>query len=262
MTLKWSQLEYESKERANEFEEAKDVLEFNDQLEQLEEWLKEKELMLQNGDTGRDYEHCMALIKKADEAVSAQNEHKLVGVLGMGDKLARMGRTDRDLVLASKNRLLERSKSIKEGVINYKTKLHVALEIHVFTRDYADLYQRISEKKKLLSADSTDLMRTLDAVQAAQKKLIDIEGDLKAIEPKLTKLREDSLAIANQESNKKVAFVENEWQSLEDLLKNRRKKLDYDGDYQKFMIEYRDLKAWLSDVTNRIQQQAEPGNFL
>ncbi len=49
LTDKWKYLEYESKERANEFEEAKDVLEFNDQLEQLDDWLKEKELMLQNG---------------------------------------------------------------------------------------------------------------------------------------------------------------------------------------------------------------------
>lgn len=47
----WRQLAFESAERAKEFDEAKDLLEFNDQLEQLELWLKEKELMVQNGDT-------------------------------------------------------------------------------------------------------------------------------------------------------------------------------------------------------------------
>ena len=180
LVRKWRDLEYESRERAKEFEEAKDILEFNDQLERLEDWLKEKELMLQNGDTGRDYEHCVALIKKAEEAVSPQNEQKLQAVLHMGDKLVRMGRTDRDLVLANKNRLLERSKFIKTGVEEYKNRLHIALEIHVFMRDYEDIQQRIGEKRKLLTTD-TDMLRTLDAVQVAQKKLVDIEGNLKGI---------------------------------------------------------------------------------
>jgi spectrin beta len=117
LTTKWNDLEFESRERAKEFEEAKDILEFNDQLERLEEWLKEKELMLQNGDTGKDYEHCMSLIKKVEEAVSPQNEQKLQEVLQMGDKLVRMGRTERDLVLANKNRFLDRSKFIKGNAL-------------------------------------------------------------------------------------------------------------------------------------------------
>jgi spectrin beta len=87
LSKKWKDLEFESRERAKEFEEAKDVLEFNDQLEQLEDWLKDKELMLQNGDTGRDYEHCVGLIKKAEEAVSTANEQKLQAVILMGDRL-------------------------------------------------------------------------------------------------------------------------------------------------------------------------------
>lgn len=77
LTKKWNDLRNEFKLRSNEFEEARDVLEFNDQLEQVEEWLKEKELMLQNGDTGRDYEHCLLLCKRADEAISPINEQKL-----------------------------------------------------------------------------------------------------------------------------------------------------------------------------------------
>ena len=144
----------------------------------------------------------------------------------------------------------------------YKNKLQIALEIHVFTRDYEDLQQRIAEKKKSLTADA-ELLRTLDAVEVAQKKLVDIEGDLKAIEPKLLKLKEQSskLTVQNDELNQKILFIENQWATLEELLKMRKKKLDYDMDYQKFMGEYRDLKAWVLDISNRIQQQAEPTNL-
>ena len=51
------------------------------------------------------------------------------------------------------------------------------------------------------------------------------------------------------------------WLTVESLLHSRKKKLDYDLDYQRFMAEYRDLKSWLLDISNRIQQQAEPGNL-
>lgn len=84
----WQQLVFETAERAKEFDEAKDLLEFNDQLEQLEIWLKEKELMIQNGDMGRDFEHCISLIKRAEEAISSVYEEKFQAVFLMCDKLA------------------------------------------------------------------------------------------------------------------------------------------------------------------------------
>lgn len=109
LTRAWQQLAFEAAERAKEFDEAKDLLEFNDQLEQLELWLKDKELMIQNGDTGRDYEHCVSLMKRADEAISPIYEEKLHSVLAMGDKLAH-GRTGAELddLIQKKKRILNR----------------------------------------------------------------------------------------------------------------------------------------------------------
>lgn len=106
----WRQLAFESAERAKEFDEAKDLLEFNDQLEQLEQWLKEKELMLQNGDLGRDYEHCVSLIKRADEAISPIYEEKFNSVCAMCDKLAhaRVVGVEREQLMATKRHLIER----------------------------------------------------------------------------------------------------------------------------------------------------------
>lgn len=106
----WQQLVYESAERGKEFDEAKDLLEFNDQLEQLELWLKEKELMIQNGDMGRDFEHCVSLIKRADEAISPIYEEKFRSVCAMCDKLA-LGRDDPseiEQLRSTKQRLTER----------------------------------------------------------------------------------------------------------------------------------------------------------
>ena len=169
LTLKWNNLSTEFQLRAAEFEEAKDILEFNDQLGQVEEWLKEKELMLQNGDTGRDHEHCTLLCKRADEAISPHNEQKLQQVIQMGDKLVRLGRTDKNSVIERKDQLLSKYKFVCESVDVYRQRLGFALEIHSFNRDYDEIQERISGKILLLTSELD--LRTLDSVQVAQSKV-------------------------------------------------------------------------------------------
>jgi len=264
LTSKWNHLTYECAERAKEFEEAKDILEFNDQLEQVDEWLKEKELMLHTGEIGHDFEHCTQLIKKADEAIAPLNEHKLKEVISMGDKLVSLGRTDRDQLLDKKNRLKLRYDNVQSGMDVYKKKLLVALEMHSLFRDYDDLKQRISQKIQLLSTDANEL-RTLDAVQIAQTKCIDLESDTKAIRQKLSQLNletNDFIHRANQvyktDLQNKIDSCETELNNLESALKTRKSKLESNLAYQKFMVEYRELKSWMADIMNRIQQQAEP----
>ena len=151
LNRQWQNLACETRERAKEFDEAKDLLEFNDELEQLDAWRQEKELMLHNGDVGEDYEHCVALLKKADEAISPNNEEKLQRLLALGDKLVRMGQTDRQLVMDKRNGLLEQFKQIRSGVEQYKAKLNAALEVHAFTRDHEDLQQRVKVRISILN---------------------------------------------------------------------------------------------------------------
>ncbi len=256
LNREWQNLACEAKERAKEFAEAKDLLEFNDELEQLDAWLQEKELMLNNGDVGTDYEHCVALIKKADETIAPQYEEKLQFILALGDKLVKMGQTDHELVLEKKNRLLNQFKQIREGVEQYKAKLNGALEVHAFTRDYDDLQERIKAKTYLLTLD-TDL-RTLDAVQAAQSKLIDLERDLKAIEQKVNQLSAESRRLNVSE---KMSSIQTEWAALGELLSQRKAKLDFAYAYNKFIVEYSELSAWLVDMHTRVHTQPEPSTL-
>ena len=275
LNLKWNELCGEYQLRSDEFAEAKDILEFNDQLDQVEERLKENELMLQNGDTGRDYEHCMLLCRRADEAISTSSEQKLQQVIHMGDKLVRQGRTDRDSVLEKKNRLLERYKRVTERMSHYKGRLNFALEIHSFNRDYDDLSQRISEKILLLNNDLD--LRSLDSVQAAQTKVLELESDLKAIKQRLEALNNEALGFINSSHHLvdshdnslecfnmlklKMSFTESEIANLDRSLQIRKKKLNSALSYQKFMVEYRDLKSWIIDLFNRMNQQPEPTNL-
>ena len=55
---RWKQLLAASTLLGRGLEEAQDILDFNTQLEKAMAWIADKELMVQQGDLGRDYEHC------------------------------------------------------------------------------------------------------------------------------------------------------------------------------------------------------------
>lgn len=190
----------------------------------------------------------------------------------MGDKLVKQGRTDREMVLEKKDRLLNRYKFVSESVDDYKVQLNSALEIHSFNRDYDDLRQRMNEKIILLRS-AIDL-RTLDSVQVAQSKVVELESDLKAIKHKLDSLNNESYQFISGDSNNdthnhehlnvlkiKMEATEIELKDLENSLQLRKVKLDSALYFQKFMVEYRDLKNWITDIFNRIQLQPEPLNL-
>ena len=48
-------------------EEARGILEFRNEAAKIESWIRDKELMISQGDLGKDYEHCLELQKKLDD---------------------------------------------------------------------------------------------------------------------------------------------------------------------------------------------------
>lgn len=70
MDSNWRKLLVESKNRGRGLEEAQDILDFNNQVEKIEAWIRDKEMMVQAGETGKDYEHCLSLQRKLDDVDS------------------------------------------------------------------------------------------------------------------------------------------------------------------------------------------------
>lgn len=60
----WEQLKIAAAARGKMLEENRDFLEFLQKVEQVEAWIREKEVMINVGDAGKDYEHCLQLQKK------------------------------------------------------------------------------------------------------------------------------------------------------------------------------------------------------
>ena len=80
ISTSWQDLLEASANRGKGLEEARDILQFNEEVEKVESWIREKESLVNAGDMGRDYEHCMELMRRLDavEDVSGCNIAQLV----------------------------------------------------------------------------------------------------------------------------------------------------------------------------------------
>lgn len=85
----WRKLLLESGNRGRGLEEAQDILEFNNQVEKIEAWIRDKEMMVQAGDTGKDYEHCLSLQRKLDDVDSDMrvDDSRIKSINTLADKL-------------------------------------------------------------------------------------------------------------------------------------------------------------------------------
>ena len=92
----WNRLQAESQSRSRGLEEAQDILEFNSQVEKVEQWIRDKETMVHAGDMGRDYEHCLSLQRKLDDMDSDMrvDDSRIRSINALADKLIRQGRSD------------------------------------------------------------------------------------------------------------------------------------------------------------------------
>lgn len=148
-------------------EEAQDILEFNNQLDKIEAWIREKEVMIQAGDTGKDYEHCQALQRKLDDVDSDMrvDDTRIKLINALADKLIKQGQVG---VKERRQDFIKKWHNLQGALGQYRDKLACASEIHLFNRDVDDTSQRISEKAHSMEVE--DFGRDLDGVQTLQRK--------------------------------------------------------------------------------------------
>lgn len=85
----WRRLLMESENRGRGLEEAQDILDFNNQADKIEAWIRDKEMMVQASDIGKDYEHCLSLQRKLDDVDSDMrvDDARIKTINSLADKL-------------------------------------------------------------------------------------------------------------------------------------------------------------------------------
>lgn len=89
----WRQLLADADAHGQGLEEAQDILEFHNQVDKIEAWIRDKEMMVQAGEAGEDLEHCLQLQRKLDDVDSDMrvDDARIKNINALADKLIRQG---------------------------------------------------------------------------------------------------------------------------------------------------------------------------
>ncbi|KAL3276987.1 hypothetical protein HHI36_012347 [Cryptolaemus montrouzieri] len=260
----WNALLREVQFRGRGLEEAQDILEFNNQLDKIETWIRDKEVMIQAGDTGRDYEHCQALQRKLDDVDSDMriDDSKVKLIYSLANKLERQGHRG---VQERKDNFIKKWQDLQGALISYRNKLAGAAEIHLFNRDVMDTIERIDEKCKALQTD--DEGRDLVTVQALQRKQEALETEIKAVEKKLEEHGTNAINLSDKyhdavnEIQEKMDNLHTHWTDLLEANNRRKQALQQSYSLQKFLAEVKDLEIWADDIMRRMEARQRPENI-
>lgn len=265
----WDDLLYELDQRGRGLEEAQDILEFNNQLDKIEAWIRDKEMMVQAGDTGRDLEHCNALRRKLDDVDSDMrvDDQRIKNINVLADKLLTQGQVPNEMksVQQRRNNFNTKWKALQGALNAYRALLAGAQEIHVFDRDVNDTAERIAEKSLAMSSDDTG--RDLSAVEGLIRKQDTLERDMTAIRQKI----EDHDKSANELRNKytkrstdidvKLAEVKDGWANLLSLSVKRKDILSDAYAVQKFAADVKEMEVWVNDIVKKMNSAPSPSTI-
>ncbi|XP_035773613.1 spectrin beta chain, non-erythrocytic 1-like isoform X5 [Anopheles albimanus] len=264
----WNVLLNELASRSRGLKEAQDILEFNTQLDKLEAWIRDKEMMIHAGDTGRDLEHCNALRRKLDDVDSDMrvDDQRIKNINQLADKLVSQDQVEGKNVQQRRENFNSKWKSLQGALGRYRELLAGAYEIHVFNRDVDDTSERIAEKKLAMSAEDTG--RDLIAVEALKRKQEAIERDMTAVDHKIREHEQSAAALADKYPDNAINIVEKldelkkHWQELQGASVKRAGTLEQGYTAHKFTADVRELELWANDMIKKMDSAASPATIV
>ncbi|XP_052891204.1 spectrin beta chain, non-erythrocytic 1 [Anopheles moucheti] len=263
----WNVLLNELASRSRGLKEAQDILEFNTQLDKLEAWIRDKEMMINAGETGRDLEHCNALRRKLDDVDSDMrvDDQRIKNINQLADKLVSQDKVEGKNVQQRRENFNNKWKSLQGALSRYRDLLAGAYEIHVFNRDVDDTAERIAEKMLAMSVDDTG--RDLIAVEALKRKQEAIERDMTAVEQKIREHETSAASLADKYPDNAINIVEKldelkkQWNELQNASVKRAELLKQGYTAHKFTANVKELELWANEMIKRMDSATNPATI-
>ncbi|XP_043929471.1 spectrin beta chain, non-erythrocytic 5 [Protopterus annectens] len=264
----WEQLKRAVAARGKMLEDNRDFLEFLQKVDEVEAWIREKEVMINVGDVGEDYEHCQQLMKKLNEfrgAASGEvtiDDAHIKAINTLAAKLEKQNKDDVKTIYRRKQQLNERWNSFHGNLNKYKKKLEGALEVHALIRELDDIKERMSEKSLLMQ--DLDYGKDVETVEILIRRHEETERDIKVIQDKTKALQAEAKRLSkshpalNDQLNTKQREMKDSWVQLQQEAKLRKEKLEASYQLQRFKASLRELLDWAQKVAAQMEVEGLP----
>ncbi|XP_060720370.1 spectrin beta chain, non-erythrocytic 1-like isoform X1 [Tachysurus vachellii] len=254
-----------SEERRGKLDERSCLFQLNREVDDLEQWIAEREVVAGSHELGQDYEHVTMLQERFREfARDTGNigQERADAVNKMADELINSGHVDAATIAEWKDGLNEAWADLLELIDTRTQILAASYELHKFYHDAKEVLGRILDKHKKLPEE---LGRDQNTVEALQRMHTTFEHDIQALGTQVKQLQEDAARLQSayagdkaEDIQRREAEVLEAWRSLLEACDARRVRLIDTNNKFRFFSMVRDLMLWMEDVIRLIDAQEKP----
>uniref|UniRef100_A0A8B9KHX4 Spectrin beta chain n=1 Tax=Astyanax mexicanus TaxID=7994 RepID=A0A8B9KHX4_ASTMX len=254
-----------SEERRGKLDERSRLFQLNREVDDLEQWIAEREVVAGSHELGQDYEHVTMLQERFREfARDTGNigQERVDAVNKMADDLINSGHADAATIAEWKDGLNEAWADLLELIDTRTQILAASYELHKFYHDAKEVLGRILDKHKKLP---DELGRDQNTVETLQRMHTTFEHDIQALGTQVKQLQEDAVRLQSAYAGDKADDIQRRegevleaWRSLLEACDGRRVRLLDTSDKFRFFSMVRDLMLWMEDVIRLIDAQEKP----
>ncbi|XP_073514564.1 spectrin beta chain, non-erythrocytic 2 isoform X1 [Phyllobates terribilis] len=254
-----------AEERSGKLQEHQRLCQLRRDVEDLEHWISEREVVAASHELGQDYEHVTMLRDKFREFsrdTSNIGQERVDAVNLMADDLISSGHSENATVAEWKDGLNEAWADLLEMIDTRSQMLAASYELHRFYQDARETLGQIKDKQKQIPEETG---RDLNTAEAMQRMHTTFEHDIQALSAQVKQVQEDAARLQKAYAGEKAADIQRHeqavteaWGELLDASSARRQLLLDTGEKFRFFRMVRDLMLWMDDVNLQIDAQEKP----
>uniref|UniRef100_A0A3Q2GIH4 Spectrin beta chain n=1 Tax=Cyprinodon variegatus TaxID=28743 RepID=A0A3Q2GIH4_CYPVA len=254
-----------AEERRGRLQERLRLTQLKREVDDIEQWIAEREVVAGSHELGQDYEHVTMLRDKFREFArdtSTIGQERVDGVNALADDLIESGHPENATVAEWKDGLNEAWADLLELIDTRTQMLAASYELHRFHQDAMEVLGRIKEKKE---AVPSDLGRDLNTVQHLHRQHNNFENDVQALSGLVNQVQDDAARLQKAYAGEKAddihrseTAVTSAWQGLLEACKARKLLLLDTVEKFRFFNIVRDLMLWMDGIHVQIDAHESP----
>ncbi|XP_031552905.1 spectrin beta chain, non-erythrocytic 1-like isoform X2 [Actinia tenebrosa] len=246
-------------ERRGKLDETLKLYQLNREVDDLELWIADKEVIAKSQDVGQDLAQCELLIEKfrdfAHDTTNVGTE-RVAKTNAVCDQLIGTGHSDAATIAEWKDGINESWADLLELIETRTKMLEAARELHKYFHDCKEVLAVIYTKQNLLTED---LGRDQSSVRRLKRNLQNFEADLAPIGNEVSAVQEEASRLLGSYAGGKAKSIQDAedevvqaWKNLHLCIRRRMEKLHDADDWYRFLMAVQDQMLWMNDMLKHI----------
>ncbi|CAF0724846.1 unnamed protein product [Rotaria sp. Silwood1] len=254
-----------SVERRQRLDETLKLYRLNREIDDLEQWISDRELIAGSHELGQDFEHVSMLLDRfaafAQETEQIGNE-RLQHANEMIDLLIVNGHVDSAQIAELKDTLNESYQDLLEMIETRLQSLKASWELHKFLHDCKEILLAMQERKNAIpdeiGRDQQSVQQLLRKHQQFETELVLLAQDIQRIQQESKRLNGRYAGEKETEIKQREIDVLTQWKLLQQFVDQRKRLLNDYEDLHRFFNLTRDLHMWMDGMIRQMNNSLKP----